>query len=247
MSEITTKGQLYHPLALKYGGYLDKNELDALAKDIADNGQRFPIIVHEGRIVDGVQRHRACLRAKKEPITAPYNVEQYGGEEKDIAAFIISANVHRRHLKPKQRRDIVADFLKADPTASDRAIAEKAKVDKNTVAKVRKEKETRGEIHHVGKRTDTKGRQQPAEKPRKLVPPSKPTLAVALRSRPEPAPLAEQKPLSGDAWWDQESQTIADAMVEHMTRQKITKVFALAMAVLDPVAEQDDINAGAAQ
>ena len=169
---------------------------------------------------------RVC-EPKKSPVTAPYNVERYGGEERDIAAFIISADVHRRHLKPKQRREIVADFLKADPTATDRAIAEKAKVDKNTVAKVRREKETRGEIHHVGKRTDTKGRQQPAEKPRKLVPP-KPTLAVALRPRPEPAPLVEQKPLSGDAWWDQEPQTIADVMVEHMTPQKITKVVALA-------------------
>ena len=196
---------------------------------------------------------RVC-EPKKSPVTAPYNVERYGGEERDIAAFIISADVHRRHLKPKQRREIVADFLKADPTATDRAIAEKAKVDKNTVAKVRREKETRGEIHHVGKRTDTKGRQQPAEKPRKLVPPSKPTLAVALRPQLEPAPLVEQKPLSGDAWWDQEPQTIADVMVEHMTRQKLTKVLALAMdglktkdAVLNLVAEQDDINAGAAQ
>jgi hypothetical protein len=131
---------------------------------------------------------RVC-EPKKSPVTAPYNVERYGGEERDIAAFIISADVHRRHLKPKQRREIVADFLKADPTATDRAIAEKAKVDKNTVAKVRREKETRGEIHHVGKRTGTKGRQPPAEKPRKLVtssgqPSWRARLAATAASRP---------------------------------------------------------------
>jgi len=208
--------------------------------------------VHEGKIVDGVQRYRACLRAKIEPITKPYDVKKYGGTEADIKAFIISENVYRRH-DAKRRNAIIAELLKEDPTKSDRAIAKEAKTHHHAVAKVRQEEEKRGNLSHVEKRTDTKGRQQPAEKPRKFVAP-KPTLAVALRPRPEPAPLVEQKPLSGDAWWDQEPQTIADVMVEHMTRQKLTKVCALAMdglktkeAVLDLVAEQDDINAGAAQ
>jgi hypothetical protein len=37
-------------------------------------------------------------------------------------------------------------------------------VDKNTVTAVRQEMEGRGEIHHVEKRTDTRGRKQPARK-----------------------------------------------------------------------------------
>jgi hypothetical protein len=245
MSEITTKLLQFHPLAVKYGGNLNKRELEALAKDIAAKGQHHPIIVHEGKVIEGIQRYRACLRAKVDPDTAPYDVKKYGGTEADIKAFIISENVYRRH-DPKRRRAIIVELLKENPAKSDRAIAKEAKTHHHAVAKIRQEEEGRGNLSHVEKRTDTKGRQQPAEKPRKLVPP-KPTPAVASRPRSEPAPLAGQKPLSGDPWWDQEPQTIADVMVEHMTRQKITQVFAMAMAVLDPVAEQDDINAGVAQ
>ena len=227
MNEITTKLLPFHPLAVKYGGNLNKQQLEALAKDIAAKGQHHPIIVHEGKVIEGIQRYRACLRAKVDPETVPYDVKKYGGTEADIKAFIISENVYRRH-DAKRRNAIIAELLKEDPTKSDRAIAKEAKTHHHAVAKVRQEEEKRGNLSHVEKRTDTKGRQQPAEKPRKLVPP-KPTLAVALRTRPEPAPLVEQKPLSGDAWWDQEPQTIADVMVKRMTGQKITKVFALAM------------------
>src|SRR3974390_218865 len=82
----------FHPLAIKYGGDLPKNELDALAQDIATIGQLFPIIVHEGQIIAGIQRYRACLQAKVGPVTAPYDVQKYGGTEANIAAFIIGEN-----------------------------------------------------------------------------------------------------------------------------------------------------------
>jgi hypothetical protein len=107
-----------------------------------------------------------------------------------------------------RRRAIIAELLKENPTKSDRAIAKEAKTHHHAVAKIRQEEEGRGNLSHVEKRTDTKGRQQPAEKPRKLLPLPKPPLAVALRPQPEPAPLAGQKPLSGDAWWDQEPSRV---------------------------------------
>jgi hypothetical protein len=45
--------------------------------------------------------------------------------------FVISANVHRRHLTPEQRHDAIADYIKNDPEASDREIARKVKADHN--------------------------------------------------------------------------------------------------------------------
>ena len=63
----SSKLQAFHPLAKKYGGDINKNELEALAKSIKEKGQDHPIIVHEGKIIDGIQRYRACLRAKIEP------------------------------------------------------------------------------------------------------------------------------------------------------------------------------------
>ena len=66
------------------------------------------------------------MRIKKDPWIVPYDVEKYGGTEADIKAFIISANVYRRH-DPKRRRAIIAELLKENPTKSDRAIAKEAK------------------------------------------------------------------------------------------------------------------------
>jgi ParB-like nuclease domain len=177
-------------------------------------------------------KHEYCWWALEMPNNREDIVVKIAGYYGDPYEFVISANAHRRHLTPELKRELISKVLKAKPEKSDRQVAGIIKADHKTVGAVRSEMEGRGEIPHVKTRTDSKGRQQPAEKPRKSVPPPKPTLAVALRPHPEPAPLVEQKPLSGDAWWDQESQIIADVMVEHMTPQKITMVFDLAMDVL---------------
>jgi hypothetical protein len=186
------KNQLtFHPLAIKYGGNLGKKELDALAKDIAENGQRFPIVVHNGQIIEGVQRYRACLQIKTEPLITPYDVKRHGDTEADIAAFIISANIHRRHLTPKQKREIIAGYLKANPAASNRVIAEKVGSDKNTVSKARKEMEATGEIHQLKKTTGKDGKQR--KQPTKLSQKSQPKAADGvsqprLQSKSAPAP-----------------------------------------------------------
>jgi len=61
---------------------------------------------------------------------------------------------------------LIAKLLKAKPEASDRQIGAMAKADGKTVAKVRGELEGRAEIPHDEKRTDSKGRKQPARKPK---------------------------------------------------------------------------------
>jgi hypothetical protein len=73
-------------------------------------------------------------------------------------------NVVRRHLSAEQKRELIAKLLKADPEQSDRQVGKMAKVDHKTVAAVRAAKEGRGEIPHVSKRADTKGRRQPVKK-----------------------------------------------------------------------------------
>jgi hypothetical protein len=79
----------------------------------------------------------------------------------------MSANVHRRHLTAKQKDEVIEKLLKARPEMSDRQIASIAKRDHKTVSKKRAKMKSRGEIPHVEKRTDTKGRKQPSAKPKK--------------------------------------------------------------------------------
>jgi hypothetical protein len=94
-------------------------------------------------------------------------LEQYfqiaGG---DPYALALSFNVHRRHLTGEQRRELIAKLLKTKPEQSNRAIAKQIKVDDKTVASVRREMERRSEIPNVEARTDSKGRMQPATKPK---------------------------------------------------------------------------------
>src|SRR5215471_17671304 len=75
-----------------------------------------------------------------------------------------SANIHRRHLTAEQKREIIAELLKANPQRSNNATAKIAKVDDKTVGAVRADLERRSEIPNVSTRTDTRGRKQPAQK-----------------------------------------------------------------------------------
>jgi hypothetical protein len=86
--------------------------------------------------------------------------------ETDPYAFVISANIHRRHLTAEQRREIIGKLIKATPEKPDRQIAETVKVSPTTVGAVRAEMEAKGDVSKLDTRTDSKGRKQPAKKAR---------------------------------------------------------------------------------
>jgi ParB-like chromosome segregation protein Spo0J len=77
-------------------------EFDGLVMDILENGQREPIIVHNGEILDGRNRFRACQDLGVEPLTVEWDGK--GTAE----AFVVSMNLHRRHLNESQRALIAA-------------------------------------------------------------------------------------------------------------------------------------------
>jgi len=78
-------------------------EFDALVADIKANGLREPIIIHDGMILDGGNRYRACIEAGVEP-----SVMKFGGG--NLVSYVLSANLHRRHLLPGQHAAIVSSM-----------------------------------------------------------------------------------------------------------------------------------------
>jgi ParB-like chromosome segregation protein Spo0J len=84
-----------HPLAECFP-MVSASEMTNLVADIKANGLQSPIVLHHGKILDGRHRYEACLIAEIEP-----RFTEYQGE--DPVAFVISANVSRRHLTESQR------------------------------------------------------------------------------------------------------------------------------------------------
>jgi ParB-like chromosome segregation protein Spo0J len=161
MTYITTidKAIPFHPFAKKFPS-LDSAEFKALEADIKANGLREPIItLYQGQILDGIHRYRACLRLKIEP-----QFKEFEGDDAAAAAFVVSRNVHRRHLKPKEKSEAIAALLKADPNKSDRQIAAIVKASPTTVGTKRAKMEAAGDVSKLDTRTDTKGRKQSAKK-----------------------------------------------------------------------------------
>lgn len=79
-------------------------EYDAFKADIAKNGLREPIWLHEGKILDGRNRYRACQDTGTEPA-----FREYTGDTP--IAFVWSLNGERRHLTASQRGAIARKML----------------------------------------------------------------------------------------------------------------------------------------
>lgn len=88
---------MQHPLS---AAFPSMNEADylALKDDIDEYGQREPIIMFEGMVLDGWHRYRACVEIGIEP--TKFN---FAADKEDPVAFVLSHNLHRRHLSASQR------------------------------------------------------------------------------------------------------------------------------------------------
>lgn len=92
----------FHPFSNLFP-LLQGEDFANLAKDIETHGQREPIILFEGQILDGRNRYRACLELGREPATRSF-------EGADALEFVLSLNLHRRQLTIAQRAVIAAEL-----------------------------------------------------------------------------------------------------------------------------------------
>lgn len=83
---------------------MSDDEFSALRADISANGLREPIWIYDGKIIDGRNRYRACLELKIEPET-----REWDGKG-SLVSFVVSQNLHRRHLSSSQRAMLGAEI-----------------------------------------------------------------------------------------------------------------------------------------
>lgn len=80
---------------------MSDSEFQHLKEDIAAHGQREAVWLYEGKILDGRHRARAC-----EELDRPLRTVEYDGF--DPTSFVVSLNLHRRHLSESQRGMVAA-------------------------------------------------------------------------------------------------------------------------------------------
>ena len=95
-----------HPLAQLFPP-IPEEELAELGRDIALHGQLEPIVLYEGKILDGVNRYRACRLMNRRPWTTDFNQEIV---KRTPEEYVIAANVHRRHLTQAQKAAIAVEW-----------------------------------------------------------------------------------------------------------------------------------------
>ena len=96
----------YHPFADVFP-LLDDDDLGTLTEDIRENGQREPVILYDGKILDGRNRYRACVELG---IPAIFDHSKASNDEEALRESV-SRNLRRRHLTASQRAMIGADLL----------------------------------------------------------------------------------------------------------------------------------------
>jgi hypothetical protein len=172
---------------------MSQAELQELAHDIREHGLRRGVVFwtpesvessisrkppEEIYLLDGRNRLAAlelACKDEEERIEAIQNAIYIDPEQSGFAsllyadvdpyAYVISANIRRRHLTAEQKREIIAELLKQRPERSDRAIAKIVGASPTHVGKTRKEEEAAGKVSTVDTRVGSDGVAQPATKP----------------------------------------------------------------------------------
>lgn len=95
----------FHPTSSLFHMMSD-SDLNRLAEDIKADGLHQPITLYQGKVLDGRNRLEACRRAKVQP-----RFEEWKETEKNKSPvrWVISQNLHRRHLTATQKAFAAAE------------------------------------------------------------------------------------------------------------------------------------------
>jgi len=171
-----------HPAAELFP-MMSEQDLRQLGADISKRGLLEGVAVLDGALLDGRNRLDAMeLVGMKVLAGNKLDVAHRNVQGVDPYDFIVSKNIHRRHLSPEQKRELIAQLLTATPEKSNRQIAETVKVDHKTVASVRAEKRATGEIPQLTKTVgkDGRARKRPKHRQPTTIKQRNPAIAAAV-------------------------------------------------------------------
>lgn len=149
---------------------LAPDQLTDLAEDIRKNGLLHPVIYckkPDGThiLIDGRSRLDALellglLKITNGQMTIDGMADgTWKREDPDAAAdpiaYVISANIRRRHLDRDQRRSVLEQLIETDPTKSARQVARLAGVSPTTAVAVRDALVLRGDVSKLDTSTDS--------------------------------------------------------------------------------------------
>lgn len=180
-----------HPLSAAFPD-MPADEFAALVEDIRENGLLQPVVLFDGMVLDGWHRYRASIEAMVEPAFTEF-------DSPDPVAFVLSLNMHRRHLTGSQRAAAVVACTQwasighnqhtggSEAASAPRTEAEMAKaadVSDRTIRQAKRAQEAGlGEAVRDGKVS--------AEKAAAIAKLPEPERQAALEAPPEPKPKAE--------------------------------------------------------
>lgn len=94
---------------------METEAIKRLAADIKEHGLRDPVVMHEDKVLDGRNRLKACDVAKVKPrFVEWFNLLDEAGDQNENPSpveWVLSRNLHRRHLTESQRAMVAAASL----------------------------------------------------------------------------------------------------------------------------------------
>src|ERR1700688_1211680 len=95
-----------HELATLFPAIPD-DELEALADDIRQHGQREPVLTLNGQVLDGWNRVRACRMINRKPWLMEFDP---ASAKMTPEQLVISSNLRRRHLTQPQLAALAVEW-----------------------------------------------------------------------------------------------------------------------------------------
>jgi len=105
MGEVDTSALEAHPLA-DLLPYMSASESADHRKSVELDGLQNPVILFQGKILDGRNRYRACKELGR-----PIAVFEFVGTEQQALTYVLSSNQHRRNLTLSQRGVVAFDIM----------------------------------------------------------------------------------------------------------------------------------------